>query len=47
MIGDSLEADVSGALSVGMNAIHFQPLKIINSDKYVEINELSELDFLV
>ena len=47
MIGDSLEADVSGELSVGMSAIHFQPLKIINSDKYVEINELSELNFLV
>lgn len=44
MIGDSLEADVQGALRVGMKAIHFNPSKIQTSDRHeVEINNLSEI----
>jgi putative hydrolase of the HAD superfamily len=47
MIGDSLEADIAGALSVGMHAVHFMPLKQINPTHYKEIEQLEELTFLL
>jgi putative hydrolase of the HAD superfamily len=47
MIGDSLEADIEGALSVGMHAVHFMPLKQINPTHYKEIEQLEELTFLL
>ena len=47
MIGDSLEADIEGALSVGMHAVHFMPLKQINHTHYKEIEQLEELTFLL
>lgn len=44
MIGDSLEADVLGALSVGMQAIHFNPTQIKSEEKSeVEIRNLFEI----
>ena len=44
MIGDSIEADIEGALKIGMQAIHcnFENEKI-NSQKYVSIKSLLEL----
>ena len=47
MIGDSLEADIEGALIVGMHAVHFMPLKQINPTHYKEIEQLEELTFLL
>jgi len=47
MIGDSLEADIEGALSVGMHAVHFMPLKRKNPTHYKEIEQLDELAFLL
>jgi putative hydrolase of the HAD superfamily len=47
MIGDSLEADIEGALKVGMHAVHFMPLKQINPTHYKEIEQLEELTFLL
>ena len=47
MIGDSLEADIEGALSVGMHAVHFMPLKRKNPTHYKEIEQLDELVFLL
>ena len=47
MIGDSLEADIEGALNVGMHAVHFMPLKQINPTHYKEIEQLEELTFLL
>jgi putative hydrolase of the HAD superfamily len=47
MIGDSLEADVQGALNVGMHAVHFMPLKRKNPTHYKEIEQLDELTFLI
>jgi putative hydrolase of the HAD superfamily len=47
MIGDSLEADIEGALNVGMHAVHFMPLKQINPTHYKEIEQLEELIFLL
>ena len=47
MIGDSLEADIEGALKVGMHAVHFMPLKQINRTHYKEIEQLEELTFLL
>ncbi len=44
MIGDSLEADVQGALSVGMQAIHFNPTQIESVAKStLEIKNLFEI----
>lgn len=44
MIGDSLEADVQGALNVGMQAIHFNPTEIQSDGKHVvEIKNLVEI----
>jgi putative hydrolase of the HAD superfamily len=42
MIGDNLEADIHGALNVGMQAIHFNPNNSVPSTKY-EINKLIEI----
>ena len=47
MIGDSLEADVEGALNVGMHAIHFMPVVKRNPTHYKEIEQLEELTFLL
>jgi putative hydrolase of the HAD superfamily len=47
MIGDSLEADIEGALNVGMHAVHFMPLKKIQPTHYKEIEQLKELTFLL
>ncbi|MDG1722551.1 MAG: YjjG family noncanonical pyrimidine nucleotidase [Flavobacteriaceae bacterium] len=47
MIGDSLEADVQGALNVGMHAVHFMPLARKNPTHYKEIEQLDELTFLI
>ena len=46
MIGDSYEADIVGALQVGMNAIHFMPLVKKHSQEYQEIENISQLNFL-
>ena len=47
MIGDSLEADIEGALKVGMHAVHFMPLEKKKPKNYKEIDHLSELSFLL
>lgn len=48
MIGDSLEADVYGALNFGMDAIYFNPLKASKPDDVpVQIFSLSELNKLL
>jgi len=44
MIGDSMEADIHGALNVGMQAIHFNPDKIVFKKHHIsEINHLNEI----
>jgi len=44
MIGDSLEADVRGALNFGMDAIYFNPMGQPKPDDVaVEIRSLKEL----
>jgi len=44
MIGDSLEADVRGALDFGMDAIYFNPFNAPKPDDVpVQINHLREL----
>jgi putative hydrolase of the HAD superfamily len=44
MIGDSLEADIYGALNFGMDAIFFNPLNLPKPDEVpVQINHLKEL----
>ncbi|HWD90622.1 MAG TPA: YjjG family noncanonical pyrimidine nucleotidase [Mucilaginibacter sp.] len=48
MIGDSLEADVYGALNFGMDAIYFNPLNLPKPDDVpVQINQLKELTLLL
>lgn len=47
MIGDNLEADIEGALSTGMHAVHFMPLQKRNPTHYTEIDTLDELKFLL
>lgn len=48
MIGDSLEADIRGALNFGMSAIYFNPhLKEKPSDVKFQISELKELMHLL
>jgi len=48
MIGDSLEADVRGALNFGMDAIYFNPLNAPKPDDVPEqINSLKELVWLL
>ena len=44
MIGDDIEADILGAEAVGMQAIYFNPKKILNNQNNVnEINCLKQL----
>lgn len=43
MIGDSLEADIKGALNVGMKAIHFNPKNETSLSQVTEIKKLTEL----
>ncbi|MBS7566585.1 YjjG family noncanonical pyrimidine nucleotidase [Mucilaginibacter sp. Bleaf8] len=44
MIGDSLEADIYGALNFGMDAIYFNPLNLTKPDDVpVQIHSLDEL----
>ena len=48
MIGDSLEADIRGALNFGMDAIYFNPLNAPKPDDVPEqINSLKELAWLL
>jgi putative hydrolase of the HAD superfamily len=48
MIGDSIEADIRGAMGVGMDAIYFNPLKLKKPDDVpVEISSLKELTLLL
>lgn len=48
MIGDSLEADIYGALNFGMNAIYFNPLNATKPDDVpVQIHSLDELTKLL
>ncbi|MES2426749.1 MAG: YjjG family noncanonical pyrimidine nucleotidase [Bacteroidota bacterium] len=48
MIGDSLEADVLGALNFGMDAIYFNPFNAPKPDNVpVQINDLKELVMLL
>ncbi len=43
MIGDSLDADVQGALDAGLDAIYFNENKEIVEDHIKQINHLLEL----
>jgi putative hydrolase of the HAD superfamily len=43
MIGDSLDADVQGALDAGLDAIYFNEGKMIVEDYIKQINHLLEL----
>jgi putative hydrolase of the HAD superfamily len=48
MIGDSLEADVYGALNAGMDAIYFNPMNLPKPDDVpVQITQLKELMLLL
>jgi len=48
MIGDSLEADVMGALNFGMDAIYFNPAGLPKPDEVpVQISRLNELTLLL
>ncbi|WP_214072055.1 YjjG family noncanonical pyrimidine nucleotidase [Mucilaginibacter sp. dw_454] len=48
MIGDSLEADVLGALNFGMDAIYFNPFNAPKPDEVkVQISDLKELTLLL
>ncbi len=47
MIGDSLEADIEGALKVGMQAIHFNSHAEEEHKKCPIIYSLADLDFLI
>jgi putative hydrolase of the HAD superfamily len=48
MIGDSLEADVRGALNYGMDAIYFNPFNLKKPDDVpVQITHLKELTLLL
>lgn len=43
MIGDSLEADVQGAIDFGIEALFFNPNKETSPEGIIEINHLLEL----
>ena len=48
MIGDSLEADVRGALAFGIDAIYFNPLNVEKpADVPLQINHLKELTLML
>ena len=44
MIGDSLEADILGALAQGMHAIHFNSHGEDRHEKCLIVNSLNELN---
>lgn len=46
MIGDNLEADIQGALDVGMQAIHFDFNNVQHSTNYKRITKLKELKLI-
>ena len=43
MIGDNLEADIQGAIDVGIDAIHFDYSNANKTDRYKQITNLSRL----
>lgn len=44
MIGDNMEADIKGALSVNMKAVYFNPNGVFSSEgDYISINDLRQL----
>jgi YjjG family noncanonical pyrimidine nucleotidase len=44
MIGDSIEADVLGAINFGMKAVYFNPAnKMVSHDKIIQIQKLTQL----
>ena len=47
MIGDSLEADILGALDVGMSAIHFQDLGEKKHNECITVNNLLSIKELI
>jgi putative hydrolase of the HAD superfamily len=48
MIGDSIEADIRGALNFGMDAIYFNPAGLVKPDDVpVQITHLNELTLLL
>ena len=48
MIGDSIEADIRGAMGVGMDAIYFNPLQVEKPhDVTTQIHHLKELTLLL
>jgi len=48
MIGDSIEADIRGAMGVGMDAIYFNPFNLEKpADVAVQISHLKELTLLL
>jgi len=47
MIGDNLDADIFGALNVGMDVIWFDEFKSEHNNKFTVINELVELKNLL
>ncbi|MBB5396297.1 YjjG family noncanonical pyrimidine nucleotidase [Mucilaginibacter sp. AK015] len=48
MIGDSIEADIRGAMGVGMDAIYFNPFNLEKPDDVaVQISHLKELTLLL
>ena len=47
MIGDSLEADIQGALKLGMQAIHFNSHKEAYHEECLIIDQLSDLTNLL
>ena len=48
MIGDSIEADIRGAMGVGMDAIYFNPAKLEKPDDVtVQVTHLKELTLML
>ncbi|WP_274473816.1 YjjG family noncanonical pyrimidine nucleotidase [Mangrovimonas aestuarii] len=43
MIGDNLEADIMGALQVGLDVIYFNPTELVAKKNIIQIKQLSEL----
>jgi putative hydrolase of the HAD superfamily len=47
MIGDNLEADIKGALNIGMDAICFNYHKEVLSSNIIGIDQLVELKYYI
>ena len=48
MIGDSIEADIRGAMNFGMDAIYFNPGRLTKpADVMVEVHSLNDLTLLL